>query len=75
MFSWASLWLPWDIISTGEKREGSQQAINGGLIYLPIVATLCFIASFDIGLGMRELDRNIMYLVFFSLSSDRPFHV
>ena len=46
------------------RREVSQESIDGGLIYLPIVATLCFIASFDIGLGMRELNRKMSFNLF-----------
>ena len=33
------------------KKEGSEDPIEGGLLYMPIVATLSFVASFVIGLG------------------------
>ena len=33
------------------RKEVTEDPIEGGLRYMPIVATLFFIASFDIGLG------------------------
>ena len=33
------------------KKDVSEDPIEGGLLYLPIVATLSFIASFMIGIG------------------------
>ena len=33
------------------RKEVTDDPIEGGLVYMPIVATLSFIASFDIGLG------------------------
>ena len=33
------------------RKDVTDDPIEGGLVYMPIVATLSFIASFDIGLG------------------------
>ena len=38
------------------KKDVSEDPIEGGLLYLPIVATLSFIASFMIGIGKVHPD-------------------
>ena len=50
------------------RKEVSEDPIEGGLLYLPIVATLAFIASFDIGLGkVQSGHRNLHILILFSI--------
>ena len=45
-------------------KETTGETMEGFLLYLPIIAALSFIASFDIGLGMRGLNRKMSFNLF-----------